>query len=353
MYALSQHRGGRVRLVSTDRIADRSRRIALRSLVVVAVAGLTAAMLAAPGLAGPPPKTGPSQVTSPPQSPPASPKDDCQVTGTCPVQPPGGGVIDPGSAEPSTTQPATPTTQPATPTTQRGTPTNGGSSGTATNGGGTGTGTTTGGADGTIEPDEAKVKNAASTSDSDDGFPVLLVVIIVVVILGGGAAAAFAIPQAQRPRHLTTGVMKRSRGAGLRVRPSSWTTSATRVQLRPPKRSVGDHEQAPRTGNALQIVLAAVLESMPDPATSIGTAAEVKSWPADALSSTRAAMCMPMPAMSVPVNSISPVCNPALISKPRGRRASWRAEAQRMARPGPSKVASILLLVVRISRPRC
>ena len=55
--------------------------------------------------------------------------------------------------------------------------------------------------------------------------------------------------------------------------------------------------------------------SKPAPATSIGTAAETRSSPAAAASSTRVAMWTAIPAMSSPLSSTSPVCSPARISK--------------------------------------
>jgi hypothetical protein len=59
----------------------------------------------------------------------------------------------------------------------------------------------------------------------------------------------------------------------------------------------------------------------------MGTAAEVSNSPAAAWSRTRAAMWTPMPAMSAPHSSISPVWSPARISSPNGRRAALSAGA--------------------------
>ncbi len=94
-------------------------------------------------------------------------------------------------------------------------------------------------------------------------------------------------------------------------------------------------------------------KSSPDPATRMGTAADTHTSPGEAAARTRAAMCTPIPAMSDSLISTSPVCRPSRMAMPRGRRASPRASAQRMARPGPSNVARTPSPVDFKIRPWC
>ena len=72
--------------------------------------------------------------------------------------------------------------------------------------------------------------------------------------------------------------------------------------------------------------------------------------PARAL--TRAPMCTPIPPMSSPRTSHSPVCNPARTSIPSDCTASRIAIAQRIARCGPSNIARKPSPEVFTSRPR-
>src|SRR5207247_2339743 len=67
---------------------------------------------------------------------------------------------------------------------------------------------------------------------------------------------------------------------------------------------------------------------------------------------TRAPMWTAMPPTSSPMSSHSPVWSPALISIPSGPTPSRMAQAQRMARAGPSKAARKPSPVVLTSRPR-
>jgi len=72
--------------------------------------------------------------------------------------------------------------------------------------------------------------------------------------------------------------------------------------------------------------------------------------PASAL--TRAPMCTPIPPMSSPRTSHSPVCNPARTWMPSACTASRIAIAQRIARCGPSNIARKPSPEVFTSRPR-
>jgi hypothetical protein len=61
--------------------------------------------------------------------------------------------------------------------------------------------------------------------------------------------------------------------------------------------------------------------------------------PGPAAAITRAAMCTAMPPTSRSRSSISPVCSPDRIRNPMPVSSSRKAATQRIARPGPSKVA--------------
>jgi hypothetical protein len=78
---------------------------------------------------------------------------------------------------------------------------------------------------------------------------------------------------------------------------------------------------------------------------------EVRISPGPASAITRAAMCTAMPPTSWSRSSTSPVCNPARICSPMLRSSSRSAAAQRIPRPGPSKVAMSPSPVVLTNRP--
>jgi len=70
-----------------------------------------------------------------------------------------------------------------------------------------------------------------------------------------------------------------------------------------------------------------------------------------AIAITRAAMCTAMPRTSPPVCSISPMCSPARMCNAIPCSSSLKAAAQRIARPGLSKVTKIPSPVVLTSCP--
>ena len=62
-------------------------------------------------------------------------------------------------------------------------------------------------------------------------------------------------------------------------------------------------------------------------------------WPDVALATTWDAISTAIPPTLSPITSHSPVCSPALISRSSERADSLTADAARIARAGPSKVA--------------
>lgn len=168
----------------------------------VALPGAEAAATAAerPAL---PVTTEPSESPSPTTAAPPTTKRRCEVLGTCPVRPPGGGVLDPGTnpTTGTTLPPGTPTTRGAgtATTTGPGSATTARGAGTTARGGGSPSGVGTSGSDGSTStaPTSETVVDASSEETSGDGFPVLLVIIIV-VLAGGGGAAAFILRRRAR-----------------------------------------------------------------------------------------------------------------------------------------------------------
>jgi hypothetical protein len=90
---------------------------------------------------------------------------------------------------------------------------------------------------------------------------------------------------------------------------------------------------------------------MSEPTTRSRTVLEVTTSPGPAVAITRAAMCTAIPPTSPSRSSTSPVCRPARICRPIARSSSRKAAAQRIPRPGPSKVASTPSPVVLMSWP--
>jgi hypothetical protein len=89
--------------------------------------------------------------------------------------------------------------------------------------------------------------------------------------------------------------------------------------------------------------------AMSEPTTRSWTVLEVTIHPGSAAAMTRAAMWTAMPPTSPSRSSISPVCSPARIWTPMPASSSLKAAAQRIARPGPSKVARMPSPVVLTS----
>ncbi len=91
---------------------------------------------------------------------------------------------------------------------------------------------------------------------------------------------------------------------------------------------------------------------IPDPATRSRTVWETSTSPGPAIAATRAPMCTAMPPIFSPITSHSPVWSPARTVMPNERTALTIAEAHRIARAGPSKLAKSPSPAVSISRPR-
>jgi hypothetical protein len=90
----------------------------------------------------------------------------------------------------------------------------------------------------------------------------------------------------------------------------------------------------------------------PEPATRSLTVLETRTSLGPASAATRAPVWTAIPAMVPSTSSHSPVWSPARISIPRSRTHSTTAQAQRIARAGPSKLATKPSPVVFTSLPR-
>jgi hypothetical protein len=111
-------------------------------------------------------------------------------------------------------------------------------------------------------------------------------------------------------------------------------------------------EQVLFIGDALERVHTLVLEDQAAPGHKILHGGGDPYLAPPAIAPTRAPMCTPTPARSLPPYSMSPVCRPARTSNPSGWTAPTIASAQRTPRAGPSEVARSPSPVPRTNVPR-
>ena len=99
---------------------------------------------------------------------------------------------------------------------------------------------------------------------------------------------------------------------------------------------VGDGEEPPLARHALEVDGATFAELDPEPATRSLTVLETSTSPGSASFATRAPMCTAIPPTFLFITSHSPVWSPARTSSPSSPTLSAIADAQRIARAGPS-----------------